>query len=158
MNGLVKREEAANELAKLIPQIMNAMSVAFDKVPPPDITLSPSHMRILYLLEQLNSPVKMSELSSRLGITQGTLSTTIKKLLAKKYASRERSTRDERVVFVTVTAAGKKLLKKNDENLKKIFTIVAQNMSQAGLSKFLEAHRTIVAVLNETQVNINFEV
>lgn len=50
----------------------------------------------------------MSDIAKRLGVTVGTLTTNMNGLEKKGYIVRERSTRDKRVVYITLTERGRK--------------------------------------------------
>ena len=49
----------------------------------------------------------MSEISAELGITMGTLTIAVDKLIRKGYLERSRSNTDRRIVYVTLTQRGK---------------------------------------------------
>ncbi len=51
---------------------------------------------------------KMSEVAKRLSVTQGTLTINVTALEKKGYVVRERSEKDKRVVYVTLTERGRK--------------------------------------------------
>lgn len=51
---------------------------------------------------------KMSEVAKRLSVTQGTLTINVTALENKGYVVRERSEKDKRVVYVTLTERGRK--------------------------------------------------
>lgn len=50
----------------------------------------------------------MSAIAKRLNVTAGTLTTSMNSLVNKKYAIRERSEQDRRVVFIRLTKKGEK--------------------------------------------------
>ncbi len=56
----------------------------------------------------IDAPRKMSDIAKRLDVTVGTLTTNMNGLDKKGYINRERSTRDKRVVLVTLTELGRK--------------------------------------------------
>jgi len=56
----------------------------------------------------VNKPRKMSDIAKLLGVTVGTLTTNMNGLEKKSYIIRERSLKDKRVVFITLTERGKK--------------------------------------------------
>lgn len=51
---------------------------------------------------------KMSQIAAELGITVGSLTTSMNSLVKKGYAQRERSETDRRVVFIRLTVKGRK--------------------------------------------------
>src|SRR5699024_9279878 len=50
----------------------------------------------------------MSVVAKKLGITAGSLTTSVNSLVNKKYVTRKRSEEDRRVVFLQLTAKGKR--------------------------------------------------
>lgn len=53
-------------------------------------------------------PRNMSDIAKRLGVTVGTLTVNMNGLEKKNYIVRERSEKDKRVVYITLTERGKK--------------------------------------------------
>lgn len=56
----------------------------------------------------ISEPRNMSEIAKRLGVTVGTLTTNMNGLEKKGYITRERSSEDKRVVYITLTERGRK--------------------------------------------------
>jgi DNA-binding MarR family transcriptional regulator len=54
----------------------------------------------------IDTPLTMSEISKSLGVTMGTLSTGINGLVKKGYVIRNRSQKDKRIVYASLTQKG----------------------------------------------------
>lgn len=70
-----------------------------------DITNNDMHIIEAVGIEE---PRNMSDIAKRLGVTVGTLTTNMNGLEKKGYIVRERSDKDKRVVYVTLTERGRK--------------------------------------------------
>ena len=81
----------------------------------------------------------MSVVAKKLGITAGSLTTSINSLVNKKYVVRKRSETDRRVVFIGLTEKGKKAFDHHKEYHKK--------MTEAGLENLDEKE---IAILIKT--------
>ena len=73
---------------------------------PLDLTYT-QYITMMVMWEKKTVTVK--ELGEKLFLDSGTMTPVLKKLEAKGYITRERSEKDERSVFVTITVSGEKL-------------------------------------------------
>jgi DNA-binding MarR family transcriptional regulator len=64
----------------------------------------------MHILEAIGveTPKNMSSIAKRLSVTMGTLTTSMNSLVKKEYVNRERSERDRRVVYISLTEKGKR--------------------------------------------------
>jgi DNA-binding MarR family transcriptional regulator len=62
----------------------------------------------MHIIEAVGTgtPLTMSEISKSLGVTMGTLSTGINGLVKKGYVTRNRSQKDKRIVYASLTQKG----------------------------------------------------
>ena len=72
----------------------------------------------------------MSVVAKKLGITVGSLTTSINSLVNKKYVVRKRSETDRRVVFIGLTEKGKKAFDHHKEYHKKMTEAVLENLDE----------------------------
>ena len=72
----------------------------------------------------------MSVVAKKLGITAGSLTTSINSLVNKKYVVRKRSETDRRVVFIGLTEKGKKAFDHHKEYHKKMTEAVLKNLDE----------------------------
>lgn len=94
---------------------------------------------------------KMSDIAAELGITVGSLTTSMNSLVKKGYAERQRSEIDRRVVFIHLTLKGRKAYHHHAEFHRKmtdaVFEALDENeipvlmKSLDGLSKFFRQYR-----------------
>lgn len=99
-----KSIEAVNELlVHLFNDIMTIEKAALESGPFNDLTITEMHV-----IEAIGlTPRTMTEAASQLGITVGTLTTTINRLVKKGYVQRNHSKNDRRFVEITLTHKGK---------------------------------------------------
>ncbi|MBC7419870.1 MAG: MarR family transcriptional regulator [Bdellovibrio sp.] len=85
---------------------------------------------VLLILWQADQ-VSVSTLGQQLYLDSGTLTPLLKRLEVAKLICRERSSKDERQVIVSLTAAGKNLKKKASEFPKKILCAMESSGNEA---------------------------
>jgi len=90
--------------------------------------------------------VTVGRLGERLQLDSGTLSPLLKRLEANGFVRRERSRDDERLVEVTLTAAGRRLEKKAQCIPGELFT--ATGMSEQQAAELRDAVRRLTDALN----------
>jgi DNA-binding MarR family transcriptional regulator len=142
----------AKELAKIFPQIFQVIKknsttmIACEKE-----GLTHTDLRILYQLYLSSGKMVMKELASGLGVTSGTLTTTIKRVITKKYCKREQSEEDGRQTFICLTKKGHLLLKKENENLEKNLENLFSKMTSQERKSILTAYKSIYKILQKLQ-------
>lgn len=83
----------------------------------------------------------MSMIARKLGITVGSLTTSMNSLVNKKYVVRERSEADRRIVYIRLTSKGEKAYRHHEEFHKKMVESVVEKLSEEevkALSKALD--------------------
>ena len=83
----------------------------------------------------------MSMIARKLGITVGSLTTSMNSLVNKKYVVRERSEADRRIVYIRLTPKGEKAYRHHEEFHKKMGESVGEKLSEEevkALSKALD--------------------
>lgn len=98
----------------------------------------------------------MSAVAKKLGITAGTLTTSINSLVNKKYVVRKRSDEDRRVVFIRLTRKGEKAYEHHQEYHKKMTESVLENLDEKEipvLIKTLHSLSDFFRGYNEKNVN-----
>ena len=73
---------------------------------------------------------KMSNIARKLGITVGSLTTSMNALVNKKYVLRERSEEDRRVVNIHLTPKGEKAYHHHAEFHKKMVEAILENITE----------------------------
>lgn len=92
----------------------------------------------------------MSVVAKKLGITAGSLTTSVNSLVNKKYVTRKRSEEDRRVVFLQLTAKGKRAYEHHREYHRQMTEAVINKLDEnevpvliktlAGLSEFFRGY------------------
>ena len=93
----------------------------------------------------------MSVVAKKLGITAGSLTTSVNSLVNKKYVVRERSESDRRVVYIRLTEKGKKAFYHHKDFHTQMTDAVIQSLDEneipvllktlEGLSKFFRGYK-----------------
>lgn len=73
----------------------------------------------------------MSVVAKRLGITAGSLTTSVNSLVNKKYVTRQRSEEDRRVVFLRLTAKGKRAYEHHREYHRQMTEAVINRLDES---------------------------
>lgn len=92
----------------------------------------------------------MSVVAKKLGITAGSLTTSVNSLVNKKYVTRKRSEEDRRVVFLQLTAKGKRAYEHHREYHRQMTEAVINKLDEnevpvliktlTGLSEFFRGY------------------
>jgi len=102
--------------------------------------------RLIYEIHA-GQPVQASKLTAALSIDKGYLSRIIRQFEKRKFIKRERSSEDTRVIFLTLTAEGKKeflsLDKTQDEQVRSIL----KGISEKDLARLLGSMAEIKRIL-----------
>lgn len=118
---------AANEvLVRLFHDIMTIESKAIITEEFKDITNNDMHV-----IEAIGNaqPVMVSAVAKTLSVTQATVNISMNGLEKKGYINRERSTKDKRVVYVTLTPKGKKAYNHHRDFHKKMIHSIVDSLS-----------------------------
>ena len=99
----------------------------------------------LHVIEAIGTEtITMNELSERLGITMGTATVAVNKLLEKSFIERNRSGSDRRKVFVSLTNIGIDALNYHNSFHKNIIAEITKNLSEKELESFVEVFGKIL--------------
>src|SRR5260370_10811622 len=96
----------AGELAGIFEAMMQQLTLLGHTLPKSAVSFTPQQLKILFTLDFFGEPAPMSNLSSRLGVTPGTLTRTAAGVPRKGYLEVRRSPDDERAVKVSLGRAG----------------------------------------------------
>lgn len=99
----------------------------------------------LHVIEAIGTEtISMNELSERLGITMGTATVAVNKLLEKNFIDRNRSGNDRRKVFVSLTPIGIDALNYHNSFHKNVISEITRNLSEKELESFVEVFGKIL--------------
>ena len=82
----------------------------------------------------------MSVVAKKLGITAGSLTTSVNSLVNKKYVIRQRSEEDRRVVFLKLTEKGKRAYEHHREYHRQMTEAVISRLDEAEVPILIKTH------------------
>jgi len=97
--------QTADALIDIIPGVMRAIALGLRRC---DAALSPVHLRML--LELAEHPRNLSELADKNEVSLPTMSHSITTLVERGWVSRERDSRDRRMLLIGLTPTGRDVL------------------------------------------------
>lgn len=109
-------------------------------------SMTPQQLRVLAALDMAGKPLRMSELSEALGVTQGTVTEVTKRLIKLDYLLRERLKKDDRVVCLSLSAQGRAVIRELHQQRYKLFLRVCEGLDPVTRRKFLESHQVILEI------------
>ena len=134
-------------LVNLFNEILKLEEEAIIKDEFKDITNNDMHIIEAVGLSGENT---MSVVAKKLGITAGSLTTSVNSLVNKKYVTRKRSEEDRRVVFLQLTAKGKRAYEHHREYHRQMTEAVINKLDEnevpvliktlTGLSEFFRGY------------------
>ena len=101
-----------NEL--LVEVFNNILSIEEDTLKKAGIDLSMTEVHVLEAIRNASKPT-MSNVSQKLRVTMGTLTTSVNTLVKKGFVTRKRGIEDRRMVFLRLTDASLKVLEIHDK-------------------------------------------
>ncbi|MFW6108593.1 MAG: MarR family winged helix-turn-helix transcriptional regulator [bacterium] len=137
--------ERVDRLNLLIPEITRR----FHNIPAPARaapSLSIPQLRMLMLLDA-HGDSQMGELARRASVTMPTATSSVNALVEGRYVSRRRSPQDRRVVLVSLTAKGRRVLEKYREERRQRFAALFEHLSPADQERFVQAFEDILGIL-----------
>jgi len=146
----MKKSELYNRVDRLnliMPQIIKRFHT-IPSEPYRTPSLSVPQLRMVLLLETEGDST-MGDLARRAGVTMPTATSSINALVEGRYASRRRSSTDRRVVLVSLTAKGRKVLESFREERRQRFATLFDRISAADQERFVKAFETILAILRK---------
>ena len=100
-----------------------------------DISILQAH---IILSINFHHPCKMSQIAKSANISLGGMTQLIDKLEDKKYLKRLRSKEDRRVVFIELTAKGRKVVMANEQHVKQVGKEIMQKFTTQEQQQFLD--------------------
>lgn len=137
---------AANEvLVRLFNEIMTIEEKAIITEEFRDITNNDMHV-----IEAIGNaqPVMVSAVAKTLSVTQATINISMNGLERKGYINRERSTKDRRVVYVTLTEKGKKAYNHHRDFHKKMIHSIVDHLNDTEKEVMLKCLNNLVDFFN----------
>ncbi len=121
-------EKAKKIINELLVEVFNhILSIEGETLRNRGVKLSMSEVHVLEAIVKTNEPT-MTNISRRLRVTVGTLTTAMNRLVEKGYAKRHREEEDKRKVIVGVTKKGEEVLQIHDEFHEEMIEATFQDM------------------------------
>ncbi|WP_163536159.1 MarR family transcriptional regulator [Gracilibacillus sp. YIM 98692] len=112
--------------------------------------LHPSHFHILHIVEH-EGPIKMSDISKKLGINKSNLSPLVHKLLEKQLISRVKDEQDRRVSYIQMTEEGMVFSKKKKQILYEVVQKRFETLSDEDKQELKGAFSIVNRVLSKLE-------
>ncbi len=80
----------------------------------------------------------MSVIAKKLGITAGSLTTSMNSLVKKRYVVRRRSEQDRRVVYISLTEKGRKAYRHHEEFHRQMTNAVIESLEEEEIPVLLK--------------------
>jgi DNA-binding MarR family transcriptional regulator len=133
--------------AKMVSSLYFPTSTAFLKlahdshIVPKDLT--PQQMKIIMELK-IAGRLRLSDLSRCAGVTHGTMTVAVQKLLKKGLLVKTKDTQDERAVSLTLTAKGKQISESIEKETEIFFHVICDAIPKVERKKFVECFRFLL--------------
>lgn len=95
----------------------------------------------------------MSTIAKKLGITVGSLTTSMNSLVNKKYVVRERSEEDRRVVYIRLTAKGEQAFRQHEKFHRDMVESVIRSLNEEEIPVLMKAMDGLYKFFISYQVN-----
>ena len=135
-----KLEEAFTYVANMT-MVIEEKTMDYKQIP--DLTVSELHV-VEMVNKNNNKP--MTIIANKLNVTVGSLITCVNRLIQKDYLVRTRDEMDQRVILLSVTQKGKKVLKAHDKFHDDIIGLTLENVNLAQATKVMTQFAHILEV------------
>ena len=98
-------------------------------------SLTPPKYLLLYLIYK-NQKITASALGRQMGLSSGSITTAVNKLVNNHLISRKRDSRDRRVTWLELTDEGKRLIEENFNFRQELWLTLFENLSQSEIDQF----------------------
>lgn len=109
--------------------------------------LNPTQGQVLLLLEHRSVPLRLSEIAAELAVTAPTVSDSVSSLVEKGLVKKRRAADDQRALAVTLTAQGKKLVRRLDNSNDAVVSAI----THLNPTDQTQLYRTLLQILRELQ-------
>lgn len=138
-----KIKEYVNQVIALLPDLAKA----FRTDEPQEVLHIDISFPEIFVLRQLSSNKEptMSELGRSISMDLSTLTRTVDKLVGKEFVVRKRDPEDRRMVRVAITAKGRKIISRFEEQKKKKIESILRQMTSQERRDILNIFKTLHA-------------
>lgn len=118
-----------------------------------DYNLTFPQFKVLYLLDKTGTQ-SVSQLAETLTITPAAITGITDKLIVEGFVIRERSEADRRVVFITLTESGKKVIEKVKESQKETIDMIFNLLSEEDIQHLRRIFGLMLSNIENNNNNI----
>ena len=128
-----------NIINELLVEVFNHIpSIEAEALRKRGVKLSMNEIHVLEAVKKTSEPT-MTNISNRLRITVGTLTTSVNRLVQKGYLDRHRELEDKRKVMVSLTKSAVEILKIHDQFHKEMLDAMFKDMNLEEDELFLQS-------------------
>lgn len=135
------KKQILNEL--LVDIFNHILSIQQQRLKQSGVHLSLNEVHVLEQIEKASEPT-MSTIASRLRITVGTLTTSVKRLVEKGFVVRYQTEEDLRKVLLKNTPLAKKVLKDHDQFHQEMIESVLEGVDDSALETITESFEKLI--------------
>jgi len=146
--------ETAIKLENFFHRTMGLLVRLGHRIPRGKESITPPQMRILQAVHMTGRAISMSSLASQLGLTKGTLTSTIKSLIKNGYLARARSDSDDRIVNISLAQPGKAMLHKIHLEMLAIFVKICREITEDERRKLLDSQQVILDTYSKVETRL----
>ncbi|WP_044748145.1 MarR family winged helix-turn-helix transcriptional regulator [Bacillus alveayuensis] len=132
---------------EMIEQYIARLETAFQTamrhiVPQLNTDITPVQFFILKIVEQ-SKRCTPSQLAGLLNVKPSAITTMINRLVKHEYVHRERDEQDRRVVFISLSEKGKKVLHETEEKRRKVMKQYLSHLTEEELKQFVSIYEKL---------------
>ena len=136
----------AAALADIFPRMMVSLARLGGSRSSHALPLTAPQLKALFAIHVRGKAMQMSELAEALGVTQSTATDVTKRLVRLGYLTRKRLTGDKRVVCVSFSAKGRKIVREMQSEKFHQFLKICEALPKAGREQLLKSHQLILDI------------
>jgi DNA-binding MarR family transcriptional regulator len=139
-------ETVARALADIFPRMMESLARLGGSRSSQALPLTAPQLKALYAIHVQGDEMQMSELAEALGITQSTATDVTKRLVRLGYLIKKRPSGDKRVVCVSLSAKGQKIVQEMQSEKFQQFLRICEALPKAARQRLLKSHQLILGI------------
>src|SRR5262249_44711554 len=136
-------KDVAAQLADAFELSMYKLTLLGNHLPSTAEGLTPQQLKLLTILAFADSPLAMATAAARVGVTPGTLTEGVKRLVKIGYVERRRSTDDDRVVELSLSEQGVEIIADIRAHRVAFFRDVCKQLNATECHNLISSHQLI---------------
>ena len=115
--------------------------------------LTPAQLRVLQILEARRGSATPKALAQRMGVSQATVTALVDKLVARGFATRERSETDRRQTNVVVTESGASITQSAPDALQQRYAAAFRRLEDWEQMQLVSSLERVASMLDATDID-----